>query len=95
MNIHHLDDILHANGTPLVDKALLALGVGSGTVLGLLSLGEIQSLILFLVTFAMILPHALMNWEKRAEFKRRQKIARELEAKGEVKFCDFKRDDLE
>lgn len=93
MNIHHLDDIFRVNGTPLIDKALVTLGVGSGTVLGLLSLGEIQSLLLFLVTFAMILPRALMNWDKRAEWKRRQKILRELEAKDNVKFCDIKIDD--
>lgn len=93
MSIHHLDDIFRVNGTPLIDKALVTLGVGSGTILGLLSLGEIQSLLLFLVTFAMILPRALMNWDKRAEWKRRQKILRELEAKDGVKFCDIKIDD--
>lgn len=95
MNIpHHLDDIFHVNGTPLIDKGLVAVGVSSSAVLGFISLGEIQSLLLFLVTFAMILPRALMNWDKRAEWKRRQKLARELEAKGDVKFCDFKSEDL-
>ena len=90
---HHLDDIIRVNGTPLIDKALVTLGVGSGAVLGFISLGEVQSLLLFLVTFAMILPRALMNWDKRAEWKRRQKLAREAEAKGDVKFCDIKTDD--
>ena len=96
MNIpHHLDDIFQANGTPLIDKGLVALGVGSGTVLGFISLGEVQSLLLFLVTFAMILPRALMNWDKRAEFKRRQKLARQIEKEETLKFCDFKTEDIE
>ena len=93
MNIHHLDDILRVNGTPLLDKALVTIGVGSSAVLGFISLGEIQSLLLFFVTFAMILPRALMNWDKRAEWKRRQKLLREQEAKEGVKFCDIKIDD--
>lgn len=93
MNIHHLDDIFRVNGTPLLDKALVTLGVGSSAILGFISLGEIQSLLLFLVTFSMILPRALMNWDKRAEWKRRQKLLREQEAKGDVKFCDLKIDD--
>lgn len=92
MNMH-LDEILRVNGTPLIDKALVAIGVGSSAVLGFITLGEVQSLLLFLVTFAMILPRALMNWDKRAEWKRRQKILRELEAKDGVKFCDIKIDD--
>lgn len=94
MNIpHHLDDIFHVNGTPLIDKGLVAVGVSSSAVLGFISLGEIQSLLLFLVTFAMILPRALMNWDKRAEWKRRQKLLRAQEASGDVKFCDIKIDD--
>ena len=94
MNIpHHIDDILHANGTPLIDKALVTIGVGSSAVLGFISLGEVQSLLLFLVTFSMILPRALMNWDKRAEWKRRQKLLREQEEKDGVRFCDIKIDD--
>lgn len=92
MNMH-LDEILRVNGTPLIDKALVAIGVGSSAVLGFITLEEVQSLLLFLVTFAMIIPRALMNWDKRAEWKRRQKILRELEAKDGVKFCDIKIDD--
>lgn len=96
MNIsQHLDDIFHVNGTPLIDKGLVAVGVSSSAVLGFISLGEIQSLLLFLVTFAMILPRALMNWDKRAEWKRRQKLLRQIEKEESLKFCDFKTEDLE
>lgn len=85
-----IDDFLHIHGTPLLDKFLVALGISASASIGFLSLGEVQSFLVFLVTMAMIVPRAITNWEKRAEWKRRQKAFREHEEKNGMKFCDVR-----
>lgn len=87
------DDILQINQWPIVDKALATLGLSASASIGFFSLGQVQSFLVFLVTMAMLIPRAITNWEKRSEWKRRQKLLREQEKSGDMKFCDLR--DLE